>query len=370
MRRFILALSLLLAGAGTACTSQQPPEWSAELPEEPAAPAGGGWPEALITVPRKLKNGRSVVPLAMLGKDTALLTTSEHRPALLSFNVRTGRQTVLATAPEWAACEECFEIKRSAVNAEQVALLVQGEKKPDPRYDGERHMELWVMPRAGGPMKMVTRLPANGQDYSSGFQITDDLALWWGFDGVWHVPLTGGEPKQVLPGRALRVTSWPWAYDMRRQSIVNLVTHQENKARRLDDVEGPYCGSVWCVGRADAPPRELTRTVIQRVDGSGRTIVSGFALGLLPPIRGRFVLFGLPTATGDNKFGPPFQLYDRCTRRKALLGPPDRAETETTRDEIRYGAATPEMSLLIWEASATRYTVLDLSRISDAPCAN
>ncbi|MET8054631.1 hypothetical protein ABZU75_44370 [Streptosporangium sp. NPDC005286] len=321
-------------------------------------------------MPGKLKNGRSVVPLAMLGKDTALLTTSEHRPALLSFNVRTGRQTVLATAPEWAACEECFEIKRSAVNAEQVALLVQGEKKPDPRYDGERHMELWVMPRAGGPMKMVTRLPANGQDYSRGFQITDDLALWWGFDGVWHVPLTGGEPKQVLPGRALRVTSWPWAYDMQRQSIVNLVTHQENKARRLDDVEGPYCGSVWCVGRADAPPRELTRTVIQRVDGSGRTIVPGFALGLLPPIRDRFVLFGLPSATGDNRFGPPFQLYDRCTRRKALLGPPGRAETETTRGKIRYGAATPEMSLLIWEASATRYTVLDLSRISDAACAN
>ncbi|WP_406312206.1 hypothetical protein OHA77_26775 [Streptosporangium sp. NBC_01639] len=323
-------------------------------------------------MPRKLKDSRLVMPTVMLGKDAVLLTTLEDLPAFLSFNTRTGHQQVLTTAPKRTSCEECFEVKRAAVNAEQVAWLIQGGRRPDARYD-ERYLELWTMPRTGGPLRMVTRLPVGGDDYSKGFQVIDDLAIWWGFDGTWSVPLTGGEPKQILPEGTVRVTSWPWGYDRARESVINLVTRQENKAQHLDDIEEPYCGPVWCVGWMTGQPHEAMQVVMQHVDGSKRTTVPGSPLSLTPPIRDRFTLLHPLTVSGDGSGTPVgnsrlFQLYDRCTGQTALLGP-DRARAEATSGEIHYGAATPDMSMLFWKDSATRYTVLDVSRIADSPCA-
>jgi hypothetical protein len=66
-------------------------------------------------------------------------------------------------------------------------------------------------------MRMVSRLPPSLQAEAVdlyGFQIAGEHAAWWGYDGdIWKVPLSGGEPEQLLPQRRLRVSSWPWAYD-------------------------------------------------------------------------------------------------------------------------------------------------------------
>ncbi|MGJ6963546.1 hypothetical protein ACSDR0_16705 [Streptosporangium sp. G11] len=243
------------------------------------------------------------MPIAMLGKDAVLLTTLERRPAFLSFDAKTGHSRVLATAPRRTSCEKCFEVKRAALNSKQVAWLIQRGERPDARHD-ERHLELWTMPRTGGSLRMVTRLPAGAGDYTKGFQVTGDLAVWWGFNGAWSVPLAGGEPRRILPEGALRVTSWPWGYDRSRRSVVNLLTRQENKARHLDDTEGLYCGPAWCVGRVTGRPHEAVQVVMQHVDGSGRTTVPGFPLALMPPIRDRFALLH-PLAVSRDGSGTP-----------------------------------------------------------------
>ncbi|AWS47214.1 hypothetical protein DKM19_43895 [Streptosporangium sp. 'caverna'] len=67
----------------------------------------------------------------------------------------------------------------------------------------------------------------------------------------------------------------------------------------------------------------------------------------------------------------PAQLYDRCTRRTALLGFSDRDKTPEDRNEmedqnkIRFGAEASGGPILYWATSGGRYTVLDLSRVTD-----
>ncbi|WP_436760871.1 hypothetical protein [Streptosporangium sp. V21-05] len=376
MRRFILSLALLVC-TGTACTSHQPPERPAQLPALPQlTPVSDVWPEAVITVPGKLKNGTAVLPVAMLSANAVLLTTRERRPTFLSLDLRTDHPRVLATAPKWAACGGCFEIQRTAVSATQVALLIKGYKS-DSQYEGQRQVELWAMPRSGGPMRKVTGLPANGQDHLRGFEITNDLAVWWNSDGIWRVPLTGGEPERVLPERDLLVTSWPWAYDEKRQSVINMVNRHESQVRPGDNIDDLRCGSMWCVGRVIPQPYGVMTAVVQRTDGSGRTTIPGTPLDLAP-IRDRLALFGLPGVFGDDsvavtwgssRLGPSIQLYDRCTRQAALLGSPDKTKAQATWNEIEFGAATPNGPTLFWKTTRGRYTVLDLSRVTDPPCA-
>ncbi|WP_329086856.1 hypothetical protein [Streptosporangium sp. NBC_01469] len=370
---FALALSLVLAGAGVAYMSRQSPEQPEQPLEIPAlAPVSDVWPEALLTMPHKLKNGRSVIPLAMLDTDTALvMTTDRHRPAFLSLDVHTGRQDVLATAPKRASCTGCFDIRLSpmTINATHVIFLV---KRYQP--EGEPHMELWSMPRAGGSMKMVTRLPTTEQGDVGGFEIVGDFVAWWNLVDIWRGPLTGGEPEQILPERNLRVTSWPWAYDRQRQGIVNLVTGQESKAQHEDDIEYLDCGSVWCVGQVATQPHEAAKAALQRVNGSGRTTIPGDPLTLVPPIRDRLVILRPPAAPdsgtrwGGGYLGPSAQLYDRCTQRAALLGFPERTKAPEDWNKIRFGAATPDGPIMFWKTTRGRYTVLDLSRITDPPC--
>ncbi len=358
----ILVLSLLLAAAGVAYVLRSVPEPPVQDAEVPVLmPISEVWPEALVTVPRKLENGRSVTPLAMLSTHAVLLMTAGRRPEFLSFDARTGRHHVLATAPKRAACEECFDTRRTAVNAKQIAFLVAGKIS-----DWERRFELWTMPRAGGPLRMVARLPADAADYYHGFQITDDLAVWWGLRGVWQVPLTGGEPEQVLSDEYTDVTTWPWGYDRRRQSVVDLYTNREDRALHVHDLQGQNCGPVWCVGQVDTELHELTKTAIQRVDGSGRTTVPGIPVVHLGPIQDRFVLLGAPAVVGESVRIDRFQLYDRCTRQAALLGSPKPAGAAPSK--ILQGATTPDRTFFFWKDSGTRYTVLDLSRVAGGPC--
>lgn len=374
MRRFILAVALLV-GMGTACTSHQSPERPERLSEVPAlAPVSDVWPEALLTVPRKLKDGRTVRPLAMLSADAVLVMAGESRTAFLSLDVRTGRQRLLATTPKWASCLGCFDIHLSsmAINATHVILLVK-RYKPGSQYGGQPRVELWTIPRSGGPMRMMTRLPTTGQGHVSDFEIIDDLVVWRDSDGIWRAPLTGGERGQILPDRDLDVTSWPWAYDGQRQTVINLVTRQERKAQHADDIEYLDCGPVWCVGQVTSWPREVRKAAIQRVDGSGRTTVLGDPLTLVPPIRDRFVLLRPPAVPDDGRWGgshlgPSAQLYDRCSRRAALLGFPDRTKAPEDWNEISFGAIAPDGPIVFWESGGGRYTVLDLSRITDPPC--
>ncbi|MFB9677422.1 hypothetical protein [Streptosporangium vulgare] len=340
------------------------------------APISDVWPEALLTLPHKLKDGRNVRPVAMLSADEILVMAGERRTAFLSLDVRTGRQRVLATTPKWASCDGCFDIHLSSttINATHVILLIN-RYEPGSRYEGEPRTELWTIPRSGGPMKMMARLPTTGQGLVDDFEITDDLVVWRDSEGIWSASLTGDEIGQIFPDRDLDITSWPWAYDGRRQTVVNLVTRQEKKARHGDDVEFLDCGPVWCVGQVTSYPHEVRKTVIQRVDGSGRTTVPGEHLPLVPPIRDRFVLLRPPTAPSDgvwggSQLGTSAQLYDRCSQQTALLGFSDQAKAPEDWNEISLGAMLTDGPIVFWKSGGGHYTALDFSRITDPPCTN
>ncbi|MEU4410502.1 hypothetical protein AB0F88_38870 [Streptosporangium sp. NPDC023963] len=338
------------------------------------APIEDVWPEALLTVPHKLKDGRTVRPVAMLSADEILVMAGERRTAFLSLDVRTGRQRVLATTPKWASCDECFDIHLSpmTINATHIILLIN-RYRPGSQYGGKPRVELWSIPRSGGPMKMTARLPTTGQGHVNNFEIIDDLVIWRDFKGIWSASLAGDEIRQIFPDRDLNVTSWPWAYDRRQRTVVNLVTRQERKAQRGDDVEFLNCGPVWCVGQVTPRPHEAGKATIQRVDGSGRTTVPGEPLTLVPTIRDRFVFLWPPTVPGDGRWGgsqlgTSAQLYDRCSRRAALLGFPDRTKAPEDWNEIRLGATVTDRPIVFWKSGGGRYTVVDLSRITDPPC--
>ncbi|GAA3160866.1 hypothetical protein GCM10010466_59740 [Planomonospora alba] len=362
----------------TGCTAEEPSGRPDTLPVLPSlTPVGDVWPEAVLAAPRELENDVTVIPVASLSADELLLmTTHEHRPTFIGFNVKTERRRTLARAPEWAECGGCFEIQHTAVNATQVAWLVRGYA-PGATNGGRRHLELWTMPRTGGPMRAVTRLPGNGNRNVFGFEITDDTAAWWDYEGgIWRVPLAGGEPVQVLPGRRLRVTSWPWAWDEGERTVVNLVTGQEIQVSGGDDLGHLTCGPTWCVGDA-GPPYGIRNVALLRLNGSERTTVPGDAMLQMVPIRDRITLLGLPTIIGDNsvpgtwgagQLGPAVQLYDRCTKQSALIGSPDMAKARETWNEIKTGAATAQGPLLFWKSAREGYTVLDLARIIDSPC--
>lgn len=252
--RAAAVLSLVIAlGLTWASREEEGPERPARLPELPSlASVDEVWPEAVSMVPAERKDGTWLWPLGALDEDELLLRTDEYRPAFISFNTQTKEQRVLTRAPKWAACGGCFEVQETALGSSQVAWLVKGYA-PGASSGGRRHYEVWAMPRTGGTMHMVARLPATVQAeeaYVDGFQISGEDVVWWGYDGdIWRVPLRGGAPEQVLPERRLRVGSWPWAFDEYERIVVNLQTGQEIEVTEADDLAHRLaCGPAWCVG--------------------------------------------------------------------------------------------------------------------------
>ncbi|GAA3412633.1 hypothetical protein [Streptosporangium vulgare] len=174
-----------------------------------------------------------------------------------------------------------------------------------------------------------------------------DHVTWQSESGSYRISLSGGKPQKIAP------TPSP-------------------SAERLDpDVRFMNCGAEWCAGEMMPDSYQLSTVVIQRRNGSGRTTLP--AAGEGPLIHDRFGLFGLPYVHGvEVNFsvkdsGSSALLYDRCTARSAWVGV--RHETEGS-NAIGQGVSGPEAPILFWRERDNRYTVLDLSRISDQPCRN
>ncbi|MGP4094395.1 hypothetical protein [Nonomuraea sp. KM90] len=377
------ALLLVIAfGLIWGSPKEETPERPAQLPALPGlASVDEVWPEAVTIVPAERRDGTWLWPVGALDKDELLLMTHEYRPEFISFNTRNQEQRILARAPKWAMCGGCFEVQETALGTTHVAWLVKGYA-PGASPGGQRHYELWAMPRTGGTMHMVARLPATAQAdeaYVDGFQLIGEQAVWWGYDGdIWRVPLTGGIPEQVLPDRRLRVSSWPWAYDEYERTVVNLDTHRQLEVTEVDDLNHRLaCGPVWCVGEDWQELWKITQATVLRVDGSDRTTVPGDALMLRPLIRDRLALLGIPTVEGDDSIpktwgattlGHVAQVYDRCTRQAALLGSYGLTKAEMPWREIKSGAWTPDGPVLYWRTTRDRFVVADLAHIASSPC--
>ncbi|WP_345561178.1 hypothetical protein [Nonomuraea rosea] len=381
--RAAAVLSLVIAlGVTWAAPEEETPERPALLPKPPSlASVDEVWPEAVSVVPAERTDGTWLWPLGALDEDELLLRTDELRPAFIGFNTRTKKQRVIARAPEWAACGGCFEVQETALGSAQVAWLVKGYA-PGASAGGRRHYEVWAMPRKGGTMHRVARLPATvraDETDVDGFQISGGDAVWWGYDGdIWRVPLSGGIPERVRSDRRLRVSSWPWAFDEYERVVVNLRTGQEIEMTEAGDLAHRLaCGPVWCVGENRQELWSVTQATVLRVDGTDRTTVPGDALMMRPLIRDRLALLGVPTVVGDDSipstwgasaFGHVAQIYDRCTRQSALLGSYGLWRAENPWTMIKSGAWTQDGPVVYWRTTRDRFVVVDLARVATSPC--
>ncbi len=346
----IIAVSLAVSCAG-ADTDQRPLPPPKNLPEPPRLePAANLWPEAMITLPARGPGGTEVQPLAMLGEDEALMITSvEWRPIFYSYDLRKKKFRVLATAPEWAECGSCFEVMSVGVSENRI-VWTAGVYRSEPWNSGKRHVELWTMPRSGGPMELVAWLTGHGElPFSDELSIIDDHAVWSGGSRAYRVSLDSGAavPLPVRP----------------KAKLVSVLGLRDSS-----------CGPEWCVAGVAARRFEMTKLVIQRKDGSGRREIaaaSGEAL-----MNDRFGLFEPPYVygAGERSFtnthpAPQPILYDRCTNRSGRIGG---LREDSAIPEVFRGAAVPGGEpVLYWNTQNHKtWHVLDLSRISDRPCAD
>ncbi|GIH98237.1 hypothetical protein Pta02_02460 [Planobispora takensis] len=267
------------------------------------------------------------------------MLTRSGRPGFVAYDRRTEKHRILATAPEWGQCSACYEIGSVAVGRTRIAWTAEVYRS-EPWNAGKRHMELWTMPRSGGPMTMVTWLTGHGDvPFEDSLVIEGDHAVWKGGGDGYRVPLAGGEAER-LPG-----------------SVEPL------------DPEARHCGAEWCVQQLPPEPHELTAVAVERKDGSGRTTVA--ASGGKPLIGDRFGLFGPPYVYDEGPLhiswpGATGLLYDRCTGRSALLGA---LEGDRTATVVTPGASGTDDPILFWlEPGGRRYAVVDLSRIPDRLC--
>jgi hypothetical protein len=160
--------------------------------------------------------------------------------------------------------------------------------------------------------------------------------------------------------------------------LLNLATGEQRNVADMDGLSR-RCGPEWCVSELDPRMYELTNVVMQRVDGSGRTLIPGahMAEALL---HDRFGFFDPPFARGGESLvismgrsvgtlGSATVLYDRCTEQSALIDPPRKQPTAVDiPDPIRLGGSAPGGPLLFWRASGNRYMVMDVSRIPAGRC--
>ncbi|MBG0814486.1 hypothetical protein [Planomonospora sp. ID82291] len=347
-----------LAGAASACTvtvaGRRPPPRPDTLPEPPELEAAGEvWPEAVFTLPTRLGKGPYVQPVAMLGGDEVLMVTPFELPRFLAYDRRTKRHRVLATAPRWGGCSLCYEIRSVAVGRTRIAWTV-GVYRSEPWNAGKRHVELWSMPRSGGPMRLVMWLTGHDDvPLHDALVIDGGDAVWHDGDDAYRISLTAARPRKT-PERS---GSGPLT-----------VPHPNDHVS---------CGAEWCVRALPPRPYELTTLAVERRDGSGRTTVTASSGGAL--IGDRFGLFGPPYVYDDGpvhitvgRSESSAILYDRCTGGSAWAGARKRPETEdgTGQDHgITRGTWGPDDPILFWrELGGKRHTVLDLARVPDRPC--
>lgn len=342
-RTWTLAAGIVLA-CTAACTSLPQKLPAAASPSPPTVPmirsALTVWPEATLTLPGQVKGGSYVRPVALLSKNEALMVTSySARPTFYSYDLKTRQHRALATAPKWGECGLCYEIHSVALSETWIAWTAEVYRS-ESWNAGHRHMELWAMPRSGGPMRLVTWLTGHGDvAYDDHLSIAGEHAIWIGnVSEGYRVPLSGGAAERISPTPPASVP--------------------------IPGTREAQCTGEWCVGRVPPRPHALTTLIVQRRDGSHRTeIPASTGEGAL--LAGRFGWFSLPYVYGDDSANQPnwhSLLYDVCTGKSGRLG----AGGKTGRAfEIHQGAAGSVGEILFWATSKKErsWTVLDVSRI-------
>ncbi|GAA1027729.1 hypothetical protein GCM10009557_10240 [Virgisporangium ochraceum] len=255
-----------------------------------ARPAAELWPQAVVSIPDNLPDGRPAWPAGRVDEDRYLMVPSDpslpyHLPVVL--DTRTGDVRELFSDPPgsrertwvWASVGE-----RSIVAVTAVAGDGQQSTK-----------EVWTAPRAGGPAQRravfdtqdVTAYEVGGTVYASLRRFPPPET---GPAATIVRILDGGRTQKVVDG--FRMRSWsPWAgpettrglqtgEELRRSTapaaaptFVNVATGERRTPRTPAGVTLIACGVETCVGES----RE--GVVSYRFDGSRQRRVTGLGPG-------------------------------------------------------------------------------------------
>lgn len=160
-----------------------------------------------------------------------------------------------------------------------------------------------------------------------------------------------------------------------KNTVTNLVTGEQRSAEKVDGTDR-RCGPDWCVSGVARAADRLTEVIVQRRDGSRRSIVPG-GFRRNPLFHDRFGFFDPPKVIGEGSSISTARvgtlengsvIYDRCADRSAVLrlkgGKP--AEGELT---VQVGGSLSGSPLLFWQDDARkRYMVMDLTAIPGQGC--
>ncbi|WP_329093331.1 hypothetical protein [Streptosporangium sp. NBC_01469] len=332
------------------------------------------WPQAFFVVPQFIKGIGDVTPVVMLDRNTVLLAhgdvvADDTRPAMISYDRRTGRHRVLATAPKGGVYHDVLKV---ALTDDEIIWIAGGDPSPQ---------QIWAMPRTGGSMRLIAA-PISGPETVDGMEVTKDEVIWWEEGEVYRVPLAGGIPQKSSIGKHRSIASWPWAYDEQSDDITNLVTSEKRDTGAVDGLF-KRCGPTWCVGAARPEQNEITQVVVQRSDGTDRRVFPGqhrqrglaaerFGFSDPPLVYGRSGGTTISSGWSSDSLGNVAVIYDRCTGKTALLDPPDvkaslSAGLQYDPGVIRIGA-DKSGTLLLWNALRERHAVMDLAGIPSGSC--
>nr|WP_062330511.1 hypothetical protein [Herbidospora sakaeratensis] len=255
-------------------TSGSPEPAEVILPD--GAPPEEVWPEAVVTVPRKLDDGTSLEGLLFADRTTLVLRSKvdhERTAAFYAYDLTTRefRKITDALVPERRFSGG------HAVAGDRLVWWVNTERYADG--------EVWAAPLAGGPPVRLAKLPRGA--FGRVELVGDRLVYSLQGGDVLSLPLDGGTAAPVPGGQGLTLLEWPWAGTpptvdgddkVLFRHLVNLQTGET-----ADAVVGPgdlyvQCGVTTCTGAREVDGGH--RSFVRDRDGSHERAIQGLGPAL------------------------------------------------------------------------------------------
>ncbi|MEU1726344.1 hypothetical protein [Nonomuraea sp. NPDC005692] len=317
-------------------------------PSLPAArPAVELWPEAVVKVPAKGSDGRTLRVVTGLSATEVLLVSEsafEKAGRLEVHDSASGTTRVLGDIP---SPRKKYYPQLFAAGRGYIAWFGATPQDSVPWTD------FWVMPAQGGKARRVGEVDADVDRIA----LTGDSLVWSVKEGgVYRMPLIGGAPERLPGTDGLHLTAWPWAAGLsddqpfaNHNRVVNLETGRSADVALPDRAEGVQCDAQWCVGMLDG------HAIVQRIDGSERRTLPQ---GLRPQpgrtlLGGSYALFRVYDPDRDKSGVPIALLYDLTTGAMARIG---ERSVGVLSGNVGSGASSSAPSTTVfWDADETSY---------------
>ncbi|YCK38097.1 sigma factor-like helix-turn-helix DNA-binding protein [Actinomadura sp. ATCC 39365] len=167
-----------------------------------ARPAVELWPEAVVKVPAKDSDGRTVRVVTGLSATEVLLVSEsafEKAGRLEVHDSASGTTRVLGDIP---SPRKKYYPQLFTAGRGYIAWFGATPQDSVPWTD------FWVMPAQGGKARRVGEVDADVDRIA----LTGDSLVWSVKEGgVYRMPLTGGAPERLPATDGLHLTAWPWA---------------------------------------------------------------------------------------------------------------------------------------------------------------